>query len=98
MTLFVKNPVKKPEMVVSPGKSMKVIKIRLYEVQELTPCNWTPTGRSLYVDSDAPLQSIAEWASAKTTGEAAIRKSMFDSIVRIVEEQSKMLDLLLADE
>jgi hypothetical protein len=64
----------------------KTIKVELVEVEEYEPCKWRPTGRRVYIDRDAPLQSLNGWEAGCKAGSMTVRKSMFDQIVKIVEE------------
>lgn len=67
-------------------------KICLREATEYEPMKWKPTGRCLYIDRDAPLQSVNGWNKALITGECMVSETLFKQIRKIVVDALKKLE------
>jgi len=76
-------------LIVSEPPVRQFIKVSLIEVEEYEPCRWRPTGRRMYVDRDAPLDCLKGWDKAQKTGECSVSKTIFGSILKIVEDALK---------
>lgn len=67
-------------------------KVCVYEVR-IVNAQWTPTGRRMYLDPDAPLDHLEGWKQGMCTGEMAMRQCLFNQIADIVETQYKRLEV-----
>ena len=79
--------VAKKETVVSIP--VKTLKVHIYEVVEKEPMKWVPTGRTMYIDRDAPLTFLKGWQAGCAQGEMTLSKTIFDQIVKIVDDHAK---------
>jgi hypothetical protein len=72
--------------------STRPSKICIREAVEYEPMKWKPTGCSLYIDRDAPLDSLPGWKKALLTGECVINDTLFKQIRKIMEDSLKKLE------